>query len=138
MNVLKIPYKGLYFVAFILWASSGLNIILIGISCFNWVDIIGELFVFIISVIFFNFLIFPKVVRVNIDYIKGNSYGRQFLWKCMKVKSWIIMLFMMSLGFSIRKFSSLPPYVISGFYLGLGLSLVLSSLKYFKELLFSK
>lgn len=138
MNVLKIPYRGLYFVAFILWAFAGLNIVLVGINYFNRVDIVGELSLFIVSAIFFNFIIFPKVVRVNVGYIRKNSYGRQFLWKCMGLRSWVVMLFMMSLGYFIRTCSSVPQYVIAGFYLGLGSSILLSSLKYLKAQFSSK
>lgn len=133
-SLLKVSDKVLYSLDFILWAISGFNIVVVGIKCFTLSDIIVEVTLFFSSLTFFNLLIFPKVVKGNIQYIKDNSNKKQFFWKCMKSKSWLIMAIMMSLGFSIRYFELLPNYVISGFYLGLGLSLILSSIQYFKSI----
>ncbi len=76
-------------------------------------------------------LVFPKVVRTNSKFILGLK-GKHFPWyKCQKATSWLVMIFMISLGIALRHFQLVPNSFIAGFYTGLGLSLSLVALFFY-------
>lgn len=130
----------LYSFASILWIIAGINILRIAIDSWDmsrhiiWVEIL----LILSSLIFFSIIIFPKVVKSNIDYVKSYKQDRLHLLRCMHPKSWIIMIIMISLGVALRVFHLVPMYFIAGFYFGLGVSLIISIWPYFREVIKNK
>lgn len=82
--------------------------------------------------VFFNFLVFPRAVPPNVAYIMAHE--RKAFWHCMRPPTWLIVVFMMSLGISVRYFGLGSPEFIGGFYRGLGISLLLCVRYYVRPL----
>lgn len=109
-------------VAVVLWLLSGIKVLAIaveagqagfGVSAYVW---------FGVSLVFFSGLVFPRAVQKNIDYIRRKSISPIYL--CYRPATWLLMLFMITLGLSLRGFELVSKDFIAGFYSGLGLSLV--------------
>lgn len=123
----------LYLTAAALWIIAGINILKIGIE--SWLLTNNNIWDFvwlIISLIFFYFIIFPRTVKRNISYVQSHDNDKLPLYKCMHPQSWIIMIFMISLGVVIRGYELVPKPFIAGFYCGLGFSLATITYLYFR------
>ena len=98
------------------WITAGINILRIGIITWlnnsqDWMFKIGEATV--VFLLFF-ILIFKR------------------LYSFFDVKSWIIMIFMISLSITIRSFHLLPDSFISVFYTGLSIALILTGILFIR------
>ena len=123
--------KYLLFIAGIVWFFAGFNILRIGVlSYVGYVHIINMIISFIIFMIFWM-MVFNKLVIKHTLRIKGYENSKQYFWKFFDLKSFFIMIFMITLGISIRVFHLLPDMVIAIFYTGLGTSLFLAGIKFF-------
>ncbi len=128
---MSVSRQSLFVLALLLWLFGAYKVIGIGLEAwgnaasylkYSWLGI---------ALVFFMAFVFPKVVKANSQFILALN-GRRFLWyKCMKPSSWIVMIFMISLGIVLRQFELVPETFIAGFYIGLGLSLALVALFYY-------
>lgn len=73
---------------------------------------------------------FGKIAGQNIDRIKALPGSRCF-FSFMTLKSYLLVLVMMSFGIALRH-SSLPKTFLSVIYIGIGIALAISSIRYFK------
>ena len=85
--------------------------------------------------LFFTGFIFPRVVRRNLTSLTQRSEVALRWYHCFTPSSWIIMSVMIALGVTIRTLELAPPTFITGFYTGLGLSLILSIYPYLREII---
>ena len=104
----------------IVWIVAGANILRIGIVTWlndsqYWLFKMGEATV--VFLLFF-ILIFRRL------YYKHTEQEKNCPFSFFDVKSWIVMIFMISLGISIRSLHLLPTSFISVFYTGLSLALI--------------
>lgn len=107
--------------AIALWLFAATKVLSIAYSTLD--EVTGNIYWWQIgSFIFFSLLVFPRAVKPNVAYIL--QYERKSLLHCMRPKTWLIMIFMITLGISVRKFSLASPEFICGFYTGLGVSLL--------------
>ena len=102
------------------WIIAGANILRIGIVTWlnnseGWMFKIGE--ATIVFLLFFV-LIFKRL------YYKHTQR--------IDVKSWIVMIFMICLGITIRSFHLLPESFISVFYTGLSIALILTGVLFIR------
>ena len=73
---------------------------------------------------------FSKVVKKNLHRI-NQLPNRPCIFSFMAWKSYFLVLFMIGLGITLRH-SPIPKNYLSVIYIGIGLALMLSSLKYFQ------
>ena len=116
------------------WITAGINILRIGIITWlnnsqDWMFKIGEATV--VFLLFF-ILIFKRLYYKHTRRIDEKKKTRNCLFSFFDVKSWIIMIFMISLGITIRSFHLLPDSFISVFYTGLSIALILTGILFIR------
>ena len=74
---------------------------------------------------------FGKIARKNIERIEALP-GERCFFSFMTLKSYLLVLVMMSFGIALRH-SSLPKSFLSVIYIAIGLALAISSIMYFKS-----
>ena len=129
-------HRQLYGLAALLWLIAGVNVLRIGLV--NWTsetNILVSILWLIGSLAFFAGFIFPRVVRRNLTSLSQRSGVALRWYHCFTPSSWIIMSVMITLGVTIRMLELAPPTFITGFYTGLGLSLILSIHPYLREII---
>lgn len=114
----------------IVWIIAGTNILRIGIvtwmnSTQDWMFKIGEATV--VFLLFFVF-IFRKLYYKHTRRIEEKKEDKNCPFSFFDVKSWIMMVFMITLGITIRSLHLLPDSFISVFYTGLSIALILTGI----------
>lgn len=118
----------------ILLITAGINILRIGIITWlnnsqDWMFKIGEATV--VFLLFF-ILIFKRLYYKHTRRIDEKKKTRNCPFSFFDVKSWIIMIFMISLSITIRSFHLLPDSFISVFYTGLSIALILTGILFIR------
>ncbi|WP_291581752.1 hypothetical protein [Bacteroides sp.] len=118
----------------IVWIVAGANILRIGIVTWlndsqYWLFKIGE--ATIVFLLFF-ILIFRRLYYKHTERITQKKQEKNCPFSFFDVKSWIIMIFMISLGISIRSLHLLPTCFISVFYTGLSLALIVTGVLFIR------
>lgn len=108
------------------WIVAGANILRIGIVTWMndsqyWLFKIGEATV--VFLLFFV-LIFRRIYYQHTERILQKKKEKNCPFSFFDVKSWILMIFMISLGITVRTLHLLPNSFISVFYTGLSLALI--------------
>ncbi|MCL2655604.1 MAG: hypothetical protein FWD65_07965 [Coriobacteriia bacterium] len=116
-----------------LWAIAGINIAIIGLRCslqlHQWWIYLAAIPVFLV----FRYVIFGPVGRKYAKRLTGFTEDRVPVWRVYSLAGYLIMVFMMALGITLRVEHLVPTWSIAFFYLGLGLALLLASWAYFAE-----
>ena len=112
--------KVLLYTAGCVWIFAGINILRIGIVTWlndthYWLFKIGE--ATIVFLLFFN-LVFKRLFYKHSERISRKN-GKHCPFSFFDVKGWIIMIFMIAFGITIRALHLLPNSFISVFYTGL-------------------
>ncbi|HJD92261.1 hypothetical protein [Bacteroides coprosuis] len=123
--------KTLLLTAAIIWLIAGVNVFAVGIQTWiitemSW--LLKSMFA-LITFLIFNFIIFgplSKKYSKRILSYTDQSHPLSFF----DIKGWLIMIFMMGLGFSVRKFDLLPNTFIAPFYVGLSIALSLTGIQF--------
>lgn len=126
--------QSLLVIAGFVWMIAGANILRIGIvtwmnSSQNWMFKIGE--ATIVFLLFFV-LIFKRLYYKHTQRIELKKEEHNCPFSFFDVKSWILMVFMISLGITIRSLHLLPDSFISVFYTGLSIALLLTGLLFIR------
>jgi len=79
---------------------------------------------------------FLKIVDKNLGRI-ARLPGKPCIFSFISWKSYLIILIMVTLGITLRH-SPIPKHWLSIIYLGIGLSLFLSSIRYFRNLFITR
>jgi len=82
--------------------------------------------------IFFNF-IFIKLVKKHKNRISEKEQDKLCLFSFFDVKSYVIMIFMMGLGITIRSINSINPLCWAAIYIGIGLALLSAGVAFMVE-----
>ena len=128
---MKVKKINLLLIAGIVWLIAGLNILKIGLLSYkNNLTFLG-LFISITVFLLFWLKIFRKLVDKHTIRIISMKEERQAFYKFFDKKSFMIMVFMMILGISIRGANILEDVYIAEFYTGLGSSLTLAGISFF-------
>lgn len=124
--------------ACLVWMLAGINILRIGLELYpayiHPLNIFGSIVVFGL----FYGGIFRKLVRKHTTRIVSYTTDRQFFLKFFDVKSFFIMVFMMTFGIALRSFHLVPNRFIAVFYTGLGTALLLAGVLFAKHYLGNK
>lgn len=125
---MKVKRNTLLLIACLVWCAAGFNIFRIGFLAYrSYISIWNLLMSGVVFAVFQKF-VFGKLVKKHSERIKNYSEERQFFMKFFDVKSFIIMVFMMTGGIGIRMSRLAPERFIAVFYSGLGASLFLAGI----------
>lgn len=117
------------------WIIAGANILRIGIvtwlnSSQEWMFKIGE---WQLLFSYYSLSWFSEDFIINIPAgLKKRKKPVTVLSLSSTVKSWIVMIFMISLGITIRSLRLLPDSFISVFYTGLSIALILTGILFIR------
>ena len=123
-NRLLVQKNTLILIAGIVWAIAGFNIVRIGLVAyqgnFTWWRALLSVAVYAV----FQIFIFGKMVGKHTNRILQYEEERQNFFRFFDTKSYLIMVFMMTLGIGLRVSGVVPNGFIAYFYTGLGASLL--------------
>lgn len=113
------------------WFIAGISVFKTGVEAWKSIDLELAYKILFTTVTFFifHFIIFARFTKkyiIRIINLPPQNNPLTFFDK----KGWCIMLFMMGLGFSIRKFNLLPDSFIATFYIGLSIALTIVGFKF--------
>jgi len=124
-----------------LWSAVGVFLFSKGLVWAVSMSYLLFLFIFIIGLligILKSKYMFTKLAKTNIIRINNYDKERVCFWAFQKWTSYLLIIFMMSLGIFLRHSPHVPKYILSPIYMGIGLALFLSSFHYFVFLYRSK
>ncbi len=128
IDTMKVKKKTLLLLACFVWTVAGINILRIGLLAYSaylsLLNISLSLTVFAV----FQYFIFGRLVRKHTQRIIGYMEEYQFFLKFFDLKSFAIMIFMMTGGIYLRVSGLGPEDFIAVFYSGLGASLLLAGI----------
>lgn len=105
----------------VLWFIAGINVLNIGISAA--LSVHSLVWIWSLPVFAAFFLMFFAVTRKNVGRIHALEGDKAPLYKFMPLKSYLLIIFMMTLGITLRKIESIPSAFFAFFYTGLGSAL---------------
>jgi hypothetical protein len=123
----------LIFLSFFMWFCVGTFLLILASS---WLSASqsGNIFIFIFTGVCIALIIhhfgFLKIVDKNLGRILPVE-GKKCLFSFMPWKSYVIILVMVTMG-TILRHSQIPKTYLSILYIGIGLSLILSSIRYLR------
>ena len=122
--------RGLLFLAAAVWVAAGVNVLRLGVL--SWYS--GRVALYFLAPAAGVFLLFGamflRMVLRNMRRIVGFGTGRHPFWRFFPLRSYIIIVVMMTGGILLRRFGILPQTVIAFFYSGLGSALALAGVLY--------
>ncbi|OQX97325.1 MAG: hypothetical protein B6I20_12845 [Bacteroidetes bacterium 4572_117] len=129
----KVNKNILILISGILWTGVGILLMKIASKWFNLL-IGNELIYAIIGGIILGTMIsyfgFSNLALKNIERI--NFYkDKVCMWAFQKWQSYILIIFMISLGIFMRKSSFMPKFILTPMYIGIGFALFTASFKYY-------
>ena len=138
-NLLPVSKPVLLFTAGLLWMLAGINILRIGIEAFSACLHQGKVAVLLIALgallIFAGFsMMFRRIVKKHQKRIMGYPEQKQSIFRCFDRKGYLLMIFMMTLGITLRASNLLPTVFFAVFYNGLGSALCFGGLMFVKYL----
>ena len=138
-NLFPVSKPVLFFTAGLLWLIAGVNILRIGIGAFAACLQQGKVSVPLILLgallIFFGFsMMFRKIVKKHQKRILGYPEQKQSIFRCFDRRGYLLMIFMMALGITLRASNLLPTVFFAVFYNGLGSALCFGGLMFVKYL----
>ena len=125
----------LLFLAGFMWISVG--VMLTSFAC-RWLITYGNNKAFIFAAIglacsvVIHYYGFLRIVDKNLGRISKKE-GKRCAFSFMTWKSYLIVLVMVSMGIMLRH-SAIPKQYLSVLYIGIGMALILSSIRYFRNL----
>lgn len=119
----------------LLWMLAGYNIVRIGILCALSEGTLVWLWGIPVFAAFFT--MFYRLIKKNTIRINSMEQEKAPLWKFLTPRSYLIIFFMMGLGFSLRSIRTIPDGFFAFFYSGLGLALFLAGFLSIAKLIFS-
>lgn len=121
----------LYAVAAVIWGIPGITITIKGVSAYGkqpsenlwWLLLITA------SVLAAFFMMFRRIVDRYCGRIASLPANVK-IWQTFPARGWILIVFMMCLGITLRYIPGIPPAFTASFYSGLGPMLLLSSFRF--------
>ena len=129
-----VPRRYLYLVAALIWGIPGITISAKGVSAYSNIELYKLWWLLIVTmcVALFFFLIFRRVAGRYIERI-STLPDISPLYQAFPLKGWILILFMMGLGISLKFIPSIPIEFTSSFYSGLGPMLIVAAVRFLKS-----
>ena len=123
--------KHLYYVAGLIWGIPGIIISIKGINAYRIQpsENIWCLLLITASVLAAFFMMFRRIVDRYCGRIASLPANVK-IWQTFPARGWILIVFMMGLGITLRYIPGIPPAFTASFYSGLGPMLLLSSFRF--------
>lgn len=120
-----------YIVAALIWGIPGINIAIKGLRTYMLMkpDNLWWLMLVTVAVSVFFFFIFRRVVRKYSERIDSLP-DRVMIWQIFPPQGWILLVFMMGLGITLKYIPGIPISFTASFYSGLGPMLIVASLRF--------
>lgn len=136
----SVPRRWLLAIAGVFWSFAGGMLMWRGLTgLFSEAKyLIPEISLCLVCGIAFYFILFSKISRKNIRRILGLQPERPCLFSFFNVRSYILMIIMITGGILLRKSDVLNHQVLYSLYLCMGVPLMLSSLKFYYYLFTNK
>lgn len=128
IDTMKVKKKTLLLLACFVWTVAGINILRIGLLAYSAYLSLLNISLSLIVFAVFQYFIFGRLVRKHTQRIIGYMEEYQFFLKFFDLKSFAIMIFMMTGGIYLRVSGLGPEHFIAVFYSGLGASLLLAGI----------
>ncbi|MCL2883515.1 MAG: hypothetical protein FWF30_03495 [Coriobacteriia bacterium] len=126
-QILLVPTRELLAIAAVLWSAAGSMVVMVGLHAttnpWAWWEALG----FVLTFAAF-FALFLSIARKHVRRIMAMTDKLSFILKFFDIKSWFIMIGMITLGAAVRLSTFVPNQIIAFFYCGLGAALVFSGL----------
>jgi hypothetical protein len=115
-----------------MWCGVG---IMLSVMAIRWLSgYSGNVLLFVVSGVAFALIMrrfsFLKVAEKNLDRI-AELPTRPCIFSFISWRSWLLVAFMITLGITLRH-SPMPKEYLAVIYMGIGMGLLLSGLKYFR------
>ncbi len=133
-QMIKVSKTTLVLITGFIWTTIGL--MLIG-KATNLIEILStnQLVISCVLGIILSFVkvhfVFNKTTKHNISRIMNLKHRRVSIFAFHTFKFYILILFMIGFGILLRNLDFVPKYVIFPIYIGVGIGMLYSSLKYF-------
>jgi hypothetical protein len=129
----KVNKNTLILISGLIWSSIGILLIKIALKWFILLDK-NEIILAIIGGIILGTVIsyfgFSSIAKKNIERI--NMYiDKVCIFAFQKWQSYLLIIFMISLGLYMRKTSFIPKTILAPMYIGIGFALFTASFKYY-------
>lgn len=134
ISIPHLSHRGLYIFACAVWIFAGVKVLGIGLETLSEATPLPTAIWGVGSLIFFSLIIFPRVVRKNVNAIAEDSADRLPIYRAFRPSSWGIMAFMITLGITLRASGIAGDSFIAGFYMGLGTSLLGATRHYIRPI----
>ncbi|MBK5211858.1 MAG: hypothetical protein JJE36_06080 [Coriobacteriia bacterium] len=121
---MKVKKNYLILIAGIVWMIAGVNILRIGAQASHGIWHVVNVTIALVVFCLFFFFIFGRMVKKHTDRIRDYKEHRVWVFKFFDVQSYVIMVFMITLGITVRSFKLMPERWIAMFYVGLGSALI--------------
>lgn len=125
--------ENLLIVAGIVWCFAGINVLGIGLSeliGFSTAPALGLAAASIVTFVLFSRM-FHRVMAKSTRRIWGFGDMRMSIFKLFDARGYLVMAFMMALGFGLRATGLAPAWFIAFFYTGLGTALCMAGVAFF-------
>lgn len=113
----------------LVWMIAGFNVLRLGILEYREYMSFLLVLLTVLSFLPFGFM-FQNMVKKNTIRIISFENEKILFLKFFPVKSYLIIVFMMSFGIILRNNDNVPKYFIAFFYTGLGAALFLAGVKF--------
>lgn len=129
----RIAPKYLLLIAGLVWAIAGANIVRIGVNDFivSWQNHMSYIIYSCIIYILFAVVIFGRLVKKHYIRISKISANKVPFYKFFDKKSYLIMVFMITFGLTLRYSHILPPIAIGIMYCAIGSAMITASILLF-------
>ena len=128
----------LYVIALVVWAGVGVNLNLLAIRWLRPVETRFALLLILsgimLAVVSYS-IMFKRFADQNIERICHLPNDKICVFAFQRWTSYPLVVFMISLGIIFRLYIPIPKPYLAIVYIGIGMGLVLASLRYFKNLL---
>ena len=128
----KVKKRILLLIAGLMWLVAGINVARLGVLGYRSVNKVWYLPCLSIIIFMIFGLMFLKMSKNHTKRILAYDDYMPF-WTFFDKKSYLIMVFMMSLGIGLRASGIVSEFFIAFFYTGLGFALALAGLAFLKN-----
>ena len=135
-RILPVAKRHLLLANAVVWGAPGVKILTTGIQSYLalwpsksivWLAV-GTILVLAGFVWMFN-----RIVKKYSDRILGFPEAKKSLLAFLPVKGWILIIFMMCLGISLKFIPGVPTEFFASFYCGLGPALIIAAAQFFSK-----
>ena len=135
-SILPVSKRHLLLANAIVWGAPGVKILVTGIQSYFslwpsksivWLAV-GTVLVLAGFVWMFN-----RIVKKYSERILGFQGGKKSILAFLPLRGWILILFMMCLGISLKYIPGVPMEFFASFYCGLGPALIASAAQFFSR-----